>query len=87
LASETREPSPGDHRRSSGEHLIGVVTPQGQGWVAHFDGDIVYEGDSPIDAAHRAHLDLQQRGGGELVVLDSAGRHFKRFIVAASQAT
>ena len=86
IEAEPIAPSPGDQRRSSGEHLTGVVAPEGEGWIAHFDGDIVYEGNSPIAAAHRAHLDLQQRGGGELVVLDSAGRHFKRFVVVGAPA-
>jgi len=41
----------------------------------------VYTGASPIDAAHEARTDLARRGGGLLVVLDSAGRHLKRFVI------
>ena len=62
-----------------------MVAPRGTDWVAERDGDVVFEGPSPIDAAHHARLDLSRRGGGLLVVLDSAGRHFKRFVVDAAE--
>jgi len=62
-------------------HLTGVVAPGPRGWSAECAGVVVYEGASPIDATHHARLELVRRGGGELVVLDSAGRHFKRFVV------
>lgn len=77
-------PSPDGQRRSSGGPLTTVVSPRGHDWVAERGGDVVFEGSSPIDATHHARLDLAQRGGGLLVVLDSAGRHFKRFVVDAA---
>ena len=71
----------GDRRRSSSRPLTIVVAPREHGWVAECDGDLVYEGRSPIDAAHSARGNLARRGGGLLVILDSAGRHFKRLVV------
>jgi hypothetical protein len=73
-----------DRRRSPGAPLTIVVAPRDHGWVAECDGDLVYEGQSPIDAAHSACGDLARRGGGLLVILDSAGRHFKRLVVDGS---
>ncbi len=81
MDSEPTPTSPGDRRRSPGGPLTTVVAPRDNGWVAERDGDLVYEGQSPIDAAHSARNDLAQRGGGLLVILDSAGRHFKRLVV------
>jgi len=84
LASEFPPPSPDGQRRSSGGPPTCTVSPRGREWIAERDGDLVFAGSSPIDAAHHARLDLAERGGGLLVVLDSAGRHFKRFVVDAS---
>lgn len=81
MESDTPTTSPGDRRRSPGGPLTTVVAPRDDGWVAECEGAVVYEGHSPIDAAHNARLDLAQRGGGLLVILDSAGRHFKRLVV------
>jgi hypothetical protein len=74
----------GDRPRPPSAPLTIVVAPRDQGWVAECDGDLVYEGQSPIDAAHSARGDLARRGGGLLVILDSAGRHFKRLVVDGS---
>ena len=81
MESDPTPAPPGDRRRSPGGPLTVVVAPRGQGWVAECDGAVLYEGQSPIDAAHSARGDLARRGGGLLVILDSAGRHFKRLVV------
>jgi hypothetical protein len=81
LQSDAAITPPGDRRRSPGGPLTVVVAPSESGWVAECDGDLLYEGPSPIDAAHSGRGDLARRGGGVLVILDSAGRHFKRLVV------
>lgn len=81
MASEQPPISPGGQRRSSGGPLTTVVAPRDDEWVAECDGVVVYVGASPIDATHEARVDLARRGGGLLVVLDSAGRHLKRFVI------
>lgn len=81
MESEITPTPPGDRRSSPGGPLTTVVAPRDTGWVAECDGDLVYEGQSPIDAAHTARRELARRGGGLLVILDSAGRHFKRLVV------
>jgi hypothetical protein len=58
-----------------------VVAPRGHAWTAECDGAVLYEGLSPIDAADHARTDLARWGGGLLVILDSAGRDFKRLVV------
>ena len=81
MESDATRTPPDDRRRSPGGPLTVVVGPSDHGWIAECDGDRLYEGPSPIDAAHSGRSDLARRGGGLLVILDSAGRHFKRLVV------